>query len=175
VRRRLERRIEALRDGAISKRRADRLHDLIGREPEASRVFQRTEVLGRAVRDAYPDPPRGPDPEALIVRLRAGLREIDRDLEALPLWRRGLDRVADRMRPALVAGATAAALIVLVALPPLIRSPEAVAQTKTAVRSLRQLATPVVVLQGGDGTTIIWVLDPESPDLSFEHVAEGWA
>jgi hypothetical protein len=109
------------------------------------------------------------------VRLRAGLREIDRDLEALPLWRRGLDRVADRMRPALVAGATAAALIVLVALPPLIRSPEAVAQTKTAVRSLRQLATPVVVLQGGDGTTIIWVLDPESPDLSFEHVAEGWA
>jgi hypothetical protein len=175
VRRRLERRIEALRDGAISKGRADRLRELVSREPEASRVFERTETLGRAVRDACPDPPSAPDPEALILSLRAGLRDIDRELATLPLWRRGLDRVADRMRPALMAGATAAALVVLVALPPLIESPEAVAQPKTAVRSLRQLATPVVVLEGGDGATIIWVLDPANPDLSLGHGPEGWA
>jgi hypothetical protein len=43
------------------------------------------------------------------------------------------------------------------------------------VRSLRQLGTPVMVLRGANGATIIWVFDVADPDLSLGGVAGAWS
>ena len=80
MRRRLHRRIEALRDGALAPRRARLAREQLESDPEAARVLRRTEALGRAIHDSWTEGPPGPDPEALVERLRPGLARIDREL-----------------------------------------------------------------------------------------------
>lgn len=177
MRMRDERRIQALRDGALSSRVAARLRERIRDDAEAQRLLRSTEGLGRALR-ALDDAPTGPDPDAWMRRIRAGLREVDAEVERLPAWRRLLDRSGERLRPTLAVGAAATALVLLTLFSPVgIDGPAGpgVARAGTTVRSVRDLGTPVIVLEGGDGTTIIWLVDPDDADLSRTHPFEGLA
>jgi hypothetical protein len=82
------------------------------------------------------------------------------------------------MRPALVAGAVAAALLALTLIWPILPTtpgPGVAHAADTTVRSLRQLGTPVMVLTGASGSTIIWIFDEADPDLSLGGVAGAWS
>jgi hypothetical protein len=184
MRRRLHRRIEALRDEALPPHRAQPLRERLESDPEAAHIFRRTEALGQAIREAWTDAPPGPDPEALLARLRPDLARADREIAEQGAKWHLLDRVkawlVGARRPVLAAGAAAAAVTLLVLLPPLMRviPPAGVARAEdtTVVRSLRQQEKSVFVLEGGDGATIIWVLDEGIPESSSRTpLAEGWA
>ena len=184
MRGRLHRRIEALRDGALPPRRTRQLRERLERDPEAARILRRTEALGRAVREAWTEGPPGPDPEALVARLRPDLAPIDREIAEGRPSQRLLERIGHPLlgsrRPVFAAGAVAAALALIVLLPTLLPviPPAGVARAEdaTVVRSLWQQENPVFVLEGEDGATIIWVLDEGDPDTSSRtSFSEGWA
>jgi hypothetical protein len=184
MRGRLHRRIEALRDGALPPRRARLVRERLESDPEAARILRRTEALGRAIHEAWTEGPPGPDPEALVERLRPGLARIDRELAEEGTGRRLLDRVVAWLvgarGPVLATGAFAAALALLVFLstflPVIPPSGVARAEETTVVRSLRQQGNSVFVLEGEDGATIIWVLDEGNPDTSSRtYLVDGWA
>jgi hypothetical protein len=177
VRGRVHRRIEALRDGALSDDAARKLRQKVDQEPEAARVLEQTELLGRAIREAWNDGPPAPDPDRLIAQFRPGLARIDRELADHGRGRRLFDRVFPLRRPAVTLAAAAAALALFIGLPsifPLVESSGvAHAETATVIRSLRQQDKPVLVLEGADGATIIWVLDEEDPDISSGSPSRG--
>ncbi|MEE8559055.1 MAG: hypothetical protein V3T14_14320 [Myxococcota bacterium] len=176
MKRRLRRRLEALRDGALPLDVARRLSESLRDDPLATRILQETEVLGRAVREAWRDGPPAPDPERLIAKLRPGLARIDRELAGRGGARQLLDRLVSwpPRVPTLVTGVMAAALALVVLLPPLLRTSPVLVEPTTQVLSLRQKENAVFVLNGWDGTTIIWVLDEEDPDLSEATSVGGW-
>ncbi len=178
MRRRLERRIEAFRDGGLPGPQARRIKARVEQDMEAARILGRTDALGQLVREAWTEGPEGPDPDALIDHLRPGLLRVDRELADRPIWRPPIERAARWIRPAVFAGATAAALFALTILPTLYPPAEGpgVAQADTPVRSLRAPGAAVMVIEGGDGVTIIWVLDQEDiPDSSRQSRPGGWA
>lgn len=174
--RRMRRRLEALRDGALPLDASRRLSESLRDDPLATRILEETEVLGGAVREAWREGPPARDPERLIAELRPGLARIDRELAGRGGARRLLDRLVSwpPRVPTLATGAIAAALALVVLLPPLLRTSPVLADPTTLVRSLRQQEMPVFVLNGGDGTTIIWVIDEEDPDLSEAPSVGVW-
>ena len=174
--RRLRRRLEALRDGALPLEASRRLSESVRNDPLATRVLEETELLGRAVRESWREGPPAGNPDRLIAELRPGMARIDRELGERGSSVRILDRLLSWMPPApsLAAGAMVAALALVVLLPPLLRTSPVLVEPTTLVQSLRQREQPVFVLNGGDGTTIIWVLDEEDPDLSEGTSVGGW-
>jgi hypothetical protein len=174
VRVRDRRRIEAFRDGALPPDAARRLRQRMQEDVEAARVVEQTEVLGRAVREAWTDGPSGPDSEWLLAQVRPGLARIDRELAEEGGLRTIRDRAARWLMPVWNArwavSAAAAGLALLLLLPtllPVTQTPGlAHAEAGTVIRSLQQQERPVLVLEGADGATIIWVLDEEDPDVS---------
>jgi hypothetical protein len=80
----------------------------------------------------------------------------------------------------MAAGAAAAAVLLILLLPPIFSDAPtpgiARAEGATAVRSLRQQMDPVLVFEGGDGVTIIWIFEQPEPDLSSgDSMMGGWA
>jgi anti-sigma factor RsiW len=196
-RRRLEKQIGAFRDGGLPERHAEQLRRRLDVDPEARTELARHEALGKLMRKAWRDGPPAPPAERLIARLRPEMVRIDRELErTLPVRWRGWLTPA----PLLALGAAAAVLALAI-----VRSPEppapAAARTSSfsvpfaaagsaalvsqplAARS-QEAEIPVYDLAQGNaplmlfedqGTTFIWLIQPEKTGDDLSALPGGWA
>jgi anti-sigma factor RsiW len=196
-RRRLEKQIGAYRDGDLSERQAEALRRKLEADPEARLELARHEALGRLTREAWRAGPPPPSPEMLIAVLRPALTRIDRELEKTrpERWRGWL-------APApLVAIGTAAALLALAIVQPAAIRPTAeraaaalaaradtptpqLAVESTAASTEPERDIPVYDLAQGDsplmlfendGTTFIWLIEPEKLGDDLSALPGGWA
>ncbi len=195
MRRRLERRLDAYRDDAVSAGERGRLERRIAADPRAARRVREIELLGRAVRGAWTEGPNPPSPEYLIASLRPELRRIDADLApegglGLLLGRLREGLLGFRPVPAAALGACAA-LLIFIAFPALFAPPEGVPLRETRLRNfalpepepaallpiydLAQEERPLMILEGEDGSTVIWILEDPEQLSSAPLVADGWA
>jgi hypothetical protein len=192
MRRRLERRVDAYRDGGASPRARAALERRATPGSEADRLLRDREALGSAIREAWTEGPPAPAPAAWIADLRRGLAAVDAELE-----REGpLTALLGRFRefrlqpvPVLAVGAAAAAVLAVLLIPtdgeresaPIATAFEAGAEP---IRVAEADQAEVYDLQG-DGlvmvfdeleATLIWVVE-EPDDLSgrFSGPDEGWA
>ena len=191
MRRTSERRLDAYRDGELSPGHRQRVEQRLAGDPEAARRVADTEQMGRAIRSAWSDGPPVPPADYLIAALRPEMRRIDRELAEDGALPRLLGRLRHAFRPA-PAGvfAVACALLLYLALPSLFPAEPAaplVAQAPTVLAAaveaeeefapiydLAQSDQALMILQGEDGSTVIWVLDEPEP-LSAAPAADGWA
>ena len=171
--RRTSKRIAAYRDGALSDSERSAVEAQLQSDPEAARELKQTEALGAAVRDAWSDGPASPSPEYLIASLRPELDRVDRQLEASRPW----SQLWDSMREAVQAVpgfalAGACALAVLYFIPSAPGNPDRISAAstmnefavETPVFPVYDLAGehPILLLEGQDGSPVIWIL--ENPD-----------
>lgn len=186
MKRRLQRKIDAYRDGALSERMRGRIERRISSDAEAQRRVRETEGLGQAIRDAWTEGPRSPLPEYVIARLRPELDRVDADLLGSSL----LYRLRQLLRPvpaSALAGAAAAGLFFALQPPPevipsaqaewVVDDPEPIAQAtapETPVYDIAQGDSPIMIFEGRDGSTVIWILD-EPDQLSLAPDLDGWA
>ena len=175
---RLDRQLEAYRDGALSRREAEKLEARLEDDPDAAFRLRRSEVLGRAIRDSWTDGPQAPSAEMLIAALRPRLTQVDRELEAEPAWWRLLASARDSVQAVpgfALAAACALAMLYFVpagTVPNLADSTTAASVTEMQVENpvypIYDLAgeRPLMILEGEDGSTVIWILDQpdELPD-----------
>ena len=198
MRRRVEQRLAAYRDGEGSRRERRRAECRIEYDSEARRHVDRTEQLGRAVRDAWVEGPPPPAPEYLIAALRPELARVDealvRDWPARALgWARWTFRPAPAF--ALVGGLALLLLFVqtpqdgadapglpadsaptLAALPSsgaLLANTAIEPLEDTTIYDLAVGDSSLMILQGADGSTLIWIL--EEPDRLSLAALDGWA
>jgi hypothetical protein len=173
---RLERRIEAYVDDALSSRQRARLERRLSRDPQAARLLESKRGLGRVVRAAWaleaaaePAPPA----EALIAAVRPALARIDAEISTERSRRTFADALRElatgRPLPSLAAAAVALVILGFVALPlvpwgPDARSPVAKAVEHGTVYDLEQGQHPLMVLEGEDGATIIWILEDDDAE-----------
>lgn len=186
-----ERRLDAFRDGELAPRARERVQRSLTRDPDAVRRVDDTERLGRAVRSAWSEGPPVPSADYLIAVLRPELRRIDRELEEEV---GAFSRLLGRLRLAVQPGPTGAlaaacALALFLALPTLFPDGPAVkiaafepawgvaaseSEEFAPIYDLAQSDRSLMILQGEDGSTVIWVLDEPEP-LSAAPNADGWA
>jgi anti-sigma factor RsiW len=191
-RRRLEKQVEAYRDGALPASQVERLRRQLETDAEARVALARHEALGRLTREAWRDGPTAPAPEHLISMLRPAMARIDAELDDVRLrrWRGWLTPF-----PVAALGAAAAAILAFAILDPGTPLPsdpsqrqaaapvheaapssppvEAVAvaqpepQGEIPVYDLAQGDSPLMLFEDG-GTTFIWLIEPErsKDDLS---------
>lgn len=196
-RRRLEKQVGAYRDGALSAQEADLLLRRLELDPEAKLELARHEALGRLTREAWREGPAGPSPERLIANLRAGMRRIDAELEeASPKsWRGWL-----APSPLVAVGAAALLLALAIVQPESMREParggesaltaraamtgDPVPAERVSTRSEPEREIPVYDLAQGEsplmlfedqGTTFIWLLEPEKLGDDVSALPGGWA
>lgn len=192
-RRRLEKQIGAYRDGALSERQAEALRRRLDTDPDVRLELARHEMLGRLTREAWREGPRSPSPELLIAVLRPGMARIDAELKDswVLRWRGWLTPAP------LVALGTAAALLALAivqpeavrpsaepAVPSLTAQTEAPGIPQAPTRSEAARDIPVYDLAQGDsplmlfedeGTTFIWLIEPEKLGDDLSALPGGWA
>jgi hypothetical protein len=108
---RLERAIEAYRDGALSPRRRRKIEGILERDGDAQRHLEEGRALGRLIRQAWNEGPPSPPPERFLAAIRADLQRIDaerarsrrsRRLVLRPVWLRPLPYLACAAAAALV-------------------------------------------------------------------------
>jgi hypothetical protein len=136
------------------------------------------EPLTRLVREAWSDGPPAPSVDRLLAALRPGVARIDRELEELgearPAW---LSVLRGLFAPAAVGGLAGAAAVAVLALV-MLQGESGVAPTigATAQGPLTTAAVlpaaddaspitdlhssqPLLVFEGDDGATVIWVVE----------------
>ena len=116
MRRRIDRRIEAYHDGALSRSGRERVERLLRRDLAGGRHLQKTAALGGMIREAWTEGPPAPTPEHLIAALRPAMTRLDAERAAASLSERILEQLVSWARPAAtaaVAGAAAVALFLL--------------------------------------------------------------
>ena len=118
MRRRVERRIEAYHDGAVSRSGRERVERLLRGDLAGGRHLQKTAALGGMIREAWTEGPRAPTPEQLIAALRPAMTRIDAERAAATLSERILEQLASWARPAATAAVAAAAVVALFLLLP---------------------------------------------------------
>ncbi len=184
-RKRLERQLDALRDGLLDEREAREIERLLSSPSDAGRHLRHTSALGSAVREAWRDGPEAPAPERILAALRPEIARIDSEVDApsrLTRWLASL-REVPRLAPGL---ATAGAALVLalaiyagqppIAVDPLPGGGVEVAQsgTESTVYDLVSESGSVMLYEADD-VTILWLSDDED-DLSRRATPEqGWA
>jgi anti-sigma factor RsiW len=192
VKRRLEKKLWAYRDGDLSERARARVEQRVDRDPEVASALRDAGVLGDAIRGAWNEGPCAPAPEYLIAALRPELTLIDEELRAPgPLGRavHALRSALSPMPAAVLAGACGLALLIAVPslfVPPGSGSvPNTVARyrvlpvivgessSETPIYDLAQGESPLMILEGEDGSTLIWILD--EPDQVSGVSGKGWA
>lgn len=117
-----DKRVSAFADGALEGARRERMERELERDPVLRETLERTQSLGRLVREAWTEGPPAPPTDFLIASLRSELAKIDRERRARPAWQQSLERVritlAHWFGPAPIAASAAAAfLLALVVLP----------------------------------------------------------
>ena len=202
MRSRRERRIEAYRDGALEGHARQRIEARLERDVEARAYLRDSEALGRVVREAWTDTPTPPTPEALIAALRPEMARVDTDLareertaRSRPLLDAARAFVRTVLRPAplgMLAAAAAMALVFVWPSAPLPQAPTTPVQLATtgadtraasetdlgspsAIYDLAQGDTPLMIFEGTDGSTVIWMLDPDERLSSSGPRADGLA
>ena len=168
---RLDRKLEAYRDGALSPRERRKLEARLEDDPEAAFSLRRGEALGQAIRTSWTEGPQAPTPEMLIASLRPKLAVVDRELEARPKWLRFFDSTRGSVQA--VPGFSLAAACALAMLyfmpsgadPHLADGTAAASVTEMKVENpaypIYDLAGehPLMILEGEDGSTVSWILD----------------
>jgi len=177
MRRSREQKIDAYRDGALSpRRRAALAHDL-AKDGDAQAYLRQGDAIGRAVREVWSEGPPAPRVDLLIQSLRPAMARIDAEIAERPAPVRSaahwLGRVRDLLGPVPLALAGATAVLALaLATPDALRGsggtggPVSTAGigTQSSVGSpsaIYDLAqdTPLMIFEGEDGSTVIWILD----------------
>jgi anti-sigma factor RsiW len=194
-RRRLEKQIGAYRDGDLSDRQAEALRRQLEIDPEARLELERHQVLGRLTREAWREGPPAPSPELLIAALRPGMARIDRELERTrpARWRGWLTPA-----PLFAIGAAAALLALAVLQPEDLEpaaergsalvagagAPAAAEKPGSAQATTSEREIPVYDLAQGDsplmlfedeGTTFIWLIEPERLRDDLSALPGNWA
>lgn len=190
MKRRDEKRIEALLDGAA--REGD--ERWVGADAERAAYLSRTRALGRVISEAWTEGPPAPSPEYVISALRPEMARIDAERAARRPLRRVSERASQWLRPlpiAALAGAAGLALVVLTSLNPPPDSSSAIRlgaaeslaaapvarsadfDSPTTIYDLAQGNSPVMIFEADDGATVLWMLEDEG--LSGLGVAPGWA
>jgi hypothetical protein len=195
-RRRLEKQVGAYRDGALSPRLAERLRQRLEIDPEARQELARHEALGRLTRDAWREGPAAPPSDLLIATLRSHLRQIDAELEQtrparIRAWLapasliavgaaaallmlailqpEALYSPAGRSEPALEARAAAAAAPIAAATVSATSEP----QSEIPVYDLAQGSSPLMLFEN-QGTTFIWLIEPQKLGDDMSALPGGW-
>ena len=187
MRERWRRQLEAYRDGALPIGRRERLERLLRSDPESAQALEEIESLGTAVRAAWTEGPPAPTPEYLIQALRPALARADAELVRPSRLRRALTDALDFVRPtpigALVASAAAVLLFILSYPQPLwdggsIDVPiETQLNVPRAIYDLGSVQVPILVFEGEDGSTFIWLVEDDAEEGLTRHWTEsdGWA
>jgi anti-sigma factor RsiW len=136
-----DKRVSAYADGALEGTRRTRLERELDRDPALRETLERTQSLGRLVRDAWTDGPPAPPTDFLIASLRSQLTAIDRERRARPAWQQALEHARVKLGhwfgPVPIATSAAAAfLLALVLLP----------QTTGQVEGLGAALTPATAV-----------------------------
>jgi anti-sigma factor RsiW len=185
-RRRLERQLDALRDGLLDEREAREVEHLLESSSDAGHFLRRTSALRSAVRDAWQDGPAAPPAEQILSALRPELDRVDAEVDAPSRLRRWLATVreAPRLAPSLATAGAALvlALAILVAPPPTgteSPSPEGgqdapLSASESTVYDL-VAESGSVMLYEADDVTILWVSDDEDEVSRHGTPRAGWA
>jgi hypothetical protein len=175
TRRRLERQLDALRDGLLDGREVAEIEDLLTSPTEA-------------VRQAWQEGPEAPPAERILAAIRPAMARIDAEVDAPSRLARWLARVREVPRLAPSLAATGAALILALAifatqLPTGVGpEPGSAARVETAalpaaaatVYNLVPEAASVMLYEAGD-VTILWVTDDEEDVSRLPTPREGRA
>jgi anti-sigma factor RsiW len=172
-RKRLQRELDALRDGALPTERAARLEALLASDSVAGADLRRTRALGSMVREAWPDGPAAPDSERLLAALRPELRRIDAEVGTPSPLRSWLATVLDtpRLVPTLATTGAAFALAVAFFSVPVddtavqlsVRATLPAAQlavgraSEPTVYDLETGVSSSVMVYEQDGSTLLWL------------------
>jgi anti-sigma factor RsiW len=200
---RLERRIQAYLDGALSPSESQRLERVIARNEEASRSLESNRALGAAIRAAWTDGPPSPTADALLRAIRPELTAIDREVPSRPSIRAALGHIGSLLQPLRVpvlAGTVAAVAFLMfvaippdeqstssqppalsgsqepmTALPPVPPTPPLTVAVADTIYDLDQGDGSVTIFEGDEGATIIWVGEDEDEISRLDAGLEGWA
>ena len=175
-RKRLERQLDAHRDGLLDEREAREIERLLSSPSDAGRQLRHTSALGSAVREAWRDGPEAPAPERILAALRPEMARIDAEVDApsrLTRWLASL-REMPRLAPSLALAIYAGQSPIVV--DPLPGGGVEVAQSGTESTVYDLVAeSGSVMLYEADDVTILWLTDDED-DLSRRATPEqGWA
>ncbi len=141
MRRRVERRIEAYGDGALSRLERERVERRDLQEAECERHLRQTGALGELIREAWNEGPPSPSPEYVIGAVRPAMAAVDAERAAAPVWGRTLEHLASFVRPANVALVGAAAAAVFLLLPSSVpRGPQPAAPGELTARTVAPAA-----------------------------------
>ena len=88
----MDKRLSAYVDGVLPDARRARLEREMERDPALREALQRTQSLGRLVRDSWSEGPPAPPTDFVIASLRSQLHAIDRERRARPAWQQALER-----------------------------------------------------------------------------------
>jgi len=184
--RRIERQLDALRDGLLKLPEAEDLERRLASDTEEGRRMRRTVALGDAVRIAWQEGPEVPAVEALLVRLRPALDRVDAEVRQPSALARAVAALRDGPEwvPALAtAGAAAGLVLALLAVQPVAtEAPTVVAQAlpereappierETVVYDLEQQGGAVLVFDA-EAATILWAGDG-AEDLTRSDLPSG--
>jgi hypothetical protein len=181
-RRRLERQLDALRDGLLDEREVGEIEHLLASPSNAGRFLRRTSALGSAVRGAWQDGPAAPPPERILTAIRPAMARIDAEVDApsrLTRWLASL-REAPRLALSLATVSVACVLVlaVLVARPPTdLESHPAVGVETERESPVYDLASESgsVMLYEADDVTILWMSEDEDEVSRQPTPRGGWA
>ena len=188
MRRSLEQRLDAYRDGALSEAECERLAKRLAADSESADRVRSTELLGQAVRLSWTEGPPAPAPEYLIAALRPELRRIDSELGRAGRLAGLAERLAHELRALLpsptFAAAALAGLLMLFTAPSLLEPPHGSLRASSLTNfSIPEVATiydlaqgeqPLMILQDEDGAAVIWILETPEP-LFQQPSADQWA
>jgi hypothetical protein len=200
MRGRRERLLDAYRDDPeiLSAPERARVRGWLEADPDARGRLGIVEALGRSVHAAWTETPQAPPVEYFLAAIRPELRRIDaeragRRTSRLGRWREPLRRRAVPLA-AIAACAAVAALALWPGLrpatpaegkrvtavpsaPSTISFPGATASvdSPSAVYDLAQEDEPLMVFEGPDGSTVIWMLEGDDNVSRHPFPADGWA
>jgi anti-sigma factor RsiW len=123
----IDKRVSAYADGALDGARRARLERELEEDAELREGLQRTQALGRLVRDAWNEGPPAPSADFLLASLRSELAAIDRERRAQPAWQQALERARGALGrwlgPVPIATSAAAAFLLALLVMPGAMSP----------------------------------------------------